>query len=75
MTGQPSLNDVLAVVCLAVSLFAASLIPFFLLVEVEHLVPRFVRELPDTVREASREAALTTAALLLLLTAAPEATR
>lgn len=69
MNGQPSLDDVLASVCLAVSLFAASLIPFFLLVEVEHLVPRCVRDLPGTASEMSRDAAVTAAALLLLLSA------
>jgi hypothetical protein len=67
-----SLSDAFAAFFLAVSLFAASLIPFFLLVDLEHLAPRFVRELPGAVREKSSNAALTTAALLMLLTAGLE---
>ncbi|MGW5477618.1 hypothetical protein [Streptomyces sp. NPDC004008] len=72
-----SLRDVLAAFFLAVSLFAASLIPFFLFVEVEHLAPRFVRELPATAREAYATTAVSAAALLMLLAPAdaPEAIR
>jgi hypothetical protein len=70
-----SLRDVFAAFFVATSLFAASLIPFFLLVDLEHLAPRFVRELPGTVREVSREAAVSAAALLMLLTASPEVSR
>lgn len=69
MNGQTSGADVAACVSLAISLFAGSLIPFFLLVDVEHLVPRVVRELPGAAREQARQAALSAAALLLILTA------
>ncbi|MGW2937626.1 hypothetical protein ACWDA7_38775 [Streptomyces sp. NPDC001156] len=65
-----------AAVFLAVSLYAASLVPFFLLIEAEHLAPRPVRELPATARAVTRDAALSAAVLLMLLTpAAPEASR
>ncbi|MEU1448719.1 hypothetical protein [Streptomyces mirabilis] len=64
MTCETSATDVIACLFLAVGLFSTSLIPFFLLVNAEHLTPRFVRDLPVTV-----------AALCMLLTAAPEATR
>lgn len=47
---------ILAWACLAASLYAASLVPFLLLVDADHLTPRALRELP-----------LTTAAFLLLL--------
>lgn len=60
MTCQTTAPEVVACLFLAVGLFAGSLIPFFLLVEAEHLTPRCVRQLP-----------VTTAALLMLLTATP----
>lgn len=44
MTGQESASDVIACVSLATGIFSASLVPFFLLVEAEHLVPRRLRE-------------------------------
>lgn len=56
-------------VCLAVALFSGSLVPFFLLLDAEHLVPRVVRELPDAARPFLRDAALSLAALSMLLTA------
>jgi hypothetical protein len=64
-------------VCLSVALFSGSLVPFFLLinVEAEHLVPRAVRELPARAREMQRKAALSAAVLLLILTAPKGATR
>ncbi|MFJ9037411.1 hypothetical protein ACIRF8_12590 [Streptomyces sp. NPDC102406] len=55
-----------AAVCLAASAYAASLVPFFLLVDAEHLMPRALREAPATARAAAERAALTAAALLLL---------
>lgn len=48
--------SVAAVVCLAVALYAASMVPFLLLVGADHLTPAFVRRLP-----------LTAAAVLLIL--------
>lgn len=77
MTCQTSTNDVIACVLVSTVLFGASLVPFFLLVEAEHLLPRVVRELPSTAESAVRSVALNGAALLMLLTpaAAPEATR
>lgn len=54
-------------VCLAVSLFAGSLVPFFLLVDVDRLMPRIVRDLPDVVRPLARDAAVSLAALCMLL--------
>jgi len=71
---QPSAREVVACIFLAVGLFGASLIPFFLLVDVEHLTPRVVRNLPATARQAAQAAALNTAVLFLLLTT-PEAVR
>lgn len=59
---------------LAVALFSASLVPFLLLVDADHLAPRWVREAPAAARSAAREAALSAAVLLLLLST-PEATR
>lgn len=73
MSCQPSANDLLACFCLAVALFAGSLIPFFLLVDAEHLLPRVVREAPEALRPIARDAAISAAAFLLLLSpAAPE---
>ncbi|WP_393075086.1 hypothetical protein [Streptomyces sp. LN704] len=57
-------SDVLACTCLAAALFSGSLIPFFLLVEAEHLTPRWLRDAP-----------LSLAAALLVLTAPIGATR
>ncbi|WP_327246587.1 hypothetical protein [Streptomyces sp. NBC_01320] len=48
--------NVLAVVCLAIAVYAASLVPFLLLVDADRLTPACLRRLP-----------LTAAALLLLL--------
>ncbi|MET7944225.1 hypothetical protein [Streptomyces sp. NPDC005302] len=45
-------------VLLAIALFSGSLVPFFLLVEAEHLTPRWLRDAP-----------LSLAAALLVLTA------
>ncbi|MFD7794371.1 hypothetical protein [Streptomyces sp. NPDC059759] len=62
-------------VLLAVALFSGSLIPFFLLVEAEHLTPRWLRNAPLTlapVRTAVRDAVLDLAALLVLLTTSPK---
>lgn len=53
---------VLAYACGATALYAASLIPFLLLVDADHLTPAWVRHLPTTLRHA----ALTTAALYLI---------
>jgi hypothetical protein len=64
-----------AAVFFALMLFGSSLVPFFLLVDAEHLTPRFVRELPATAREATASAALSAAVLLLLLTAPKGVTR
>jgi hypothetical protein len=64
-----------AAICLATSAYAASLVPFFLLVDAEHLVPHAVREAPETARAAAERAALTATALLLILTAPTGATR
>jgi hypothetical protein len=50
------------------------LVPFFLLVDAEHLVPRVVRELPDVVRPLLRDAAVSATALLLFFNTA-EVTR
>lgn len=58
-----SSTDVAACVSLAICLFAGSLVPFFLLVEAEHLTPRWLRNAP-----------LTAAAVLLVLTAPNGAT-
>jgi hypothetical protein len=44
VTGQTSGAEVAACVSLAIGLFSASLVPFFLLVEAEHLTPRWLRE-------------------------------
>jgi hypothetical protein len=41
--------SVAAMVCLAVALYAASMFPFLLLANVDHLTPRVVRRLPLTV--------------------------
>jgi hypothetical protein len=60
---------------LAVSLFAGSLVPFLLLVDADHLTPRWLRNAPAASGRAIREAALTAAALLLLLTAPSGGTR
>jgi Flp pilus assembly protein protease CpaA len=64
-----SSTDVLACVLLAISLFAASLVPWLLLVNAEHLTPAWMRELPAKASELRRDAALSAAALLLLLSA------
>jgi len=67
-----STSDVAACVSLAVGLFGASLVPFFLLVDAEHLVPRAVRELPAAAWALVRDVCLDTAALVLLLTTRPK---
>ncbi|MFF4552779.1 hypothetical protein [Streptomyces sp. NPDC001422] len=62
-------------VLLAIGLFSGSLIPFFLLVEAEHLTPRWLRNAPQSlapVRTAARDAVLDLAALLVLLTTSPK---
>ncbi|MFG3170631.1 hypothetical protein [Streptomyces sp. NPDC048200] len=61
-------------VLLAIALFSGSLVPFFLLVEAEHLTPRWLRDAPQSLapaRTAVRDAVLDTAALVLLLTTSP----
>lgn len=58
-----SSTDVAACIALAIALFSGSLVPFFLLVEAEHLTPRWLRDAP-----------LTVAAVLLVLTAPNGAT-
>lgn len=65
---RESTTDVIACVSASIALFSASLIPWLLLVEAEHLVPRRVRELPATARETGRRVALTVAAFLLICT-------
>lgn len=72
---QTSPSDVLACVLISVSLFAAGLVPWLLLVNAEHLLPRVVREAPAACRVAAESAGLSAAALLLLLTAPTGATR
>lgn len=74
MSCQPSAGDVAACFFLAVALFAGSLIPFFLLVDAEYLLPRVVREAPESVRQFSRDAAVSAAAFLLFFNTA-EVTR
>ena len=74
MSCHTSGSDVAACVSLAIGLFSASLIPFFLLINAEHLVPRVVRESPAAARAAAERAALSAAALLLILTAPKGAT-
>lgn len=69
MSCHTSTSDVAACVSLAIGLFAGSLVPFFLLVDAEHLLPRAVRESPAVARAAAERAALSAAALLLILTA------
>lgn len=44
MIGHESPAEIAACVSVAVGVFATSLVPFFLLVEAEHLAPRRVRE-------------------------------
>lgn len=44
MIGHESPDEIAACVSLATGVFAASLVPFFLLVEAEHLTPRWLRE-------------------------------
>ncbi|MET7436601.1 hypothetical protein ACFYQQ_00935 [Streptomyces sp. NPDC005496] len=75
MSCTASARDVTAAVFLAVGLFGASLVPFFLLVNAEHLLPRAVRQAPAAGRAFAERAALTAAALLLILTAPTGATR
>jgi hypothetical protein len=58
MTCQTTPGDVVACLFLAVGLFGTSLVPFFLLVNSEHLTPKCLRQAP-----------LSAAALLMLLTA------
>ncbi|MFD6735892.1 hypothetical protein ACFWDZ_32865 [Micromonospora aurantiaca] len=64
-----------AAICLATSAYAVGCIPVLLLADAEHLTPRAVREAPATARAAAERAALTIAALLLILTAPTGATR
>jgi hypothetical protein len=68
-------SDVIVCVALAVALFSASLIPWLLLVNAEHLCPRRVRELPATVRKSAFQVALSGLALLFICTAPSEASR
>ena len=81
MAGQTSTADVAACVLLAIGLFAGSLVPFFLLVEAEHLVPRVLREsdVPGRVllhllqaRDRARTAAVDALLGLLLLLNSPK---
>lgn len=44
MIGQTTGTEVTACVSLAVGLFAGSLVPFFLLVDAEHLTPSWLRD-------------------------------
>lgn len=44
MTGHESPDEIAACVSVSVGIFGASLVPFFLLVEAEHLTPRWLRE-------------------------------
>lgn len=58
---------VLAWVCLATSIYAASLVPFLLLVDADHLTPRRVRTSARHTAHTLRHLPLTGAALLMLL--------
>lgn len=76
MSCQPSASDVLACLCLAISLFAASLIPFFLLVDADledfdprPLLRRVAKLTPVAV---SREFGRDVAALFILLCTSPK---
>ncbi|MFE2383954.1 hypothetical protein [Streptomyces misionensis] len=60
MTGQPTPAEVVAA---ATALYAATFVPLMRLARADHLTPRVVRDLP-----------VTTAVLLMLLTA-PESAR
>jgi hypothetical protein len=71
---RESAADVIACVSASIALFSASLIPWLLLVEAEHLTPRCVRELPAAARETARNAALSGLALLLICTPTQGAT-
>lgn len=75
MSCQTSPSEVAAVVAAASGLYAVTAIPLMRLARADHLTPRCVRELPDRARELRENTALTTAALLLLLTAPKGATR
>jgi hypothetical protein len=68
VTGQATGSEVAACIFLAVGVFGASLVPWLLLVDAEHLTPRFVRELPTTCHKAACTALLNAAVLLLLAT-------
>ncbi|MFH9072743.1 hypothetical protein [Streptomyces alboflavus] len=68
-------SEIAAAICLAVSVFAASLVPWLLLVNAECLVPAWLRATPAAAREAYARAALSAAALLLILTAPKGAVR
>lgn len=60
-------------VCLAVSLFSASLVPFFLLVDVDFAQAwRTAQAAAGRAVEPSREACRDAAALLILLTTSPK---
>ena len=59
-------------VSLSIALFAGSLVPFFLLVDADHLLPRAVRELPAAACPLVRDVCRDTAALVLLLTTKPQ---
>ncbi|WP_432164919.1 hypothetical protein [Streptomyces sp. bgisy031] len=50
-----------AAICLSVSAYAAGLVPFLLLVDAEHLTPRWLRN----ASASAQRAALTTASHLL----------
>lgn len=43
MIGTESPDEIAACVCLAIALFGASAVPFFLLLEERHLTPRWLR--------------------------------
>lgn len=66
--------------CLATGLFSSSLVPFFLLVGVDYraaaeAVSVWLLAVVSDVCRSSRDAAVSAAALLMLLSLAPEATR
>ncbi|MFD5697512.1 hypothetical protein [Streptomyces lasiicapitis] len=70
-----SASDIAAAICLAISAFAASLVPWLWWVNAEHLLPAWVRATPAAIRAAVEQAPLTFAATLLLLSAPEGAAR
>ena len=57
---------VLAWVCLATSIYAASLVPFLLLIDADHFTPAWLRATPAATTATLRTVPLTAAALLLI---------